>query len=74
MSVKINREIGQVLRNRRRRLGITQSKIAQQTGMSQQTVSRIEIGYDNFTIEQLMKYSKAVGYVATINLSVKEDK
>lgn len=73
MTIKINREIGQVLKDRRRLLGITQSEIAKRTGITQPIVSRIERGYANFTIEQLIKYSNAVGLQATINLSAKKE-
>jgi XRE family transcriptional regulator of biofilm formation len=47
------REIGERIKQRRERVGITQSELSERTGISLSIISRIELGQVTHKIEQL---------------------
>jgi ribosome-binding protein aMBF1 (putative translation factor) len=51
---------GAALRDKRRALGLTQSDLAELTGMSRSYISEIEGGHENISIERAEKLAKAV--------------
>ena len=55
------KEIGNMLRNLREQLNLTQEQVAEKIGYTHSTVSKIENGKWNFTIEKLQEYCKAIG-------------
>ena len=50
----------------RESLGLTQSRLARQIGVSQQLVSKVESGHDNITIETLIKFLNVLGVVIKV--------
>lgn len=64
-------EIGSKIRTARTKKHMTQSQLAQQTKISQQTISIIERGYANVAFATLGKVAKAVGLI--INIGVEDN-
>lgn len=50
----------------RKSSGKTQKQIAEETGLSPNTISRIESGDCTYTGDSLIKYAEALGYEVTI--------
>lgn len=50
----------------RKHSNVSQTELADRTGLSQQAVSRIETSYCNTTLDTLLKYSLALGYTIKI--------
>lgn len=48
--------------------GLTQKKLAEVLGITQAMVSKLESGEYNFTIEQLWKIAKKLGWTLSVNL------
>jgi y4mF family transcriptional regulator len=64
MFIKMNftlDNLSQLLRRRRRELGVTQADLARLAGLSLHGVSDIETGKGNPTLETLLKLSDALG-------------
>jgi len=70
MSEKKGQKIGPLLQMERRKSGISQAKISQQSGLTQATISRLENGDSNFYIATLESYVSALG--KKINLISKD--
>lgn len=56
----VSREIGLQIRARRNELGLTQTNLAQQIGVSQQQVNKYESGIGRIPAEQLMKLCRTL--------------
>lgn len=54
-------DIGQVLRTRRRELGMTQTVAAQFCGFSQRLISEIERGRGTVGIDKVIRYANGLG-------------
>ena len=46
---------------------ITQKQLSEITGLTQQSISRIETGSSNTTLENLTKYLRGIGYSIELN-------
>jgi len=57
-----HQKIGLLIRELRKKQGITQKDFAQKTGTSQSVIARIEQGNQNLTISELEKYGLALGH------------
>ncbi len=55
-------EIGKAIAERRNTLSISQSRLAKLSGVSVHTVSNIETGVGNVTIDTLLKVAGVLGY------------
>lgn len=55
------REVGEKIREAREKSGLTQKKIAEKLGISQQIISRIESGMHNISLETLEKVCRSLG-------------
>jgi micrococcal nuclease len=56
------RKIGLLLKLERRKVGMSQSEVAMKAGLTQATISTVEKGNANFTIDTLQRYVDAVGF------------
>ncbi len=56
----------------REKMGLTQGKLAERMGVSQQLVSRIESGSDNLTIETLIRFFDVFGVCLKIDILKRE--
>jgi len=66
--------LGAIVRARRKRLGWTQSELAEKSGITQAQISRVEAGRsENITIENLRGIAKAFG-CSVVDLLPDEDK
>jgi len=61
MSQKNDQKFGPLLQMERRKAGISQARISQQSGLTQATISRLENGDSNFYITTLESYVSALG-------------
>lgn len=59
-------EIGQAVAERRETLDITQDRLAKLCGLSVHTVSNLETGTGNVTLETLLKVADVLGYVVKV--------
>jgi transcriptional regulator with XRE-family HTH domain len=55
------RVFGANLRAARMKAGLTQSQLAERTGLTQQYVSLVEAGHQNITIDTMTALARAVG-------------
>jgi y4mF family transcriptional regulator len=55
------REIGLLLKNRRKELGLDQRNLARLSGVSVHSLSDIEVGKGNPTLERLSKIAEVLG-------------
>jgi len=62
------KEIGKALVERRDTLHITQARLAKRCGVSVHTLSNLETGEGNVTLDTLLKVATAVGYKVTIGV------
>jgi transcriptional regulator with XRE-family HTH domain len=53
--------IGAVIRNRRKRLGMTQQDVAEIAGVQRQTISRVETGNGTVAVTTLVRVALVVG-------------
>lgn len=60
--------IGQVVKNRRKNLGITQSHLAELAGVSVNTLYKIERGEANPTLEVVAKIADVLGMELTLTV------
>lgn len=56
----INRELGQRVRGRRKQIGMTQTGLADQLGISFQQVQKYEIGVDQISVPKLVQIARAL--------------
>lgn len=65
LSVWINqgneKQVLEILRGRRRKLGLTQREVADKTGYKQPHISEMECGGHSPTLRFLRKYAQAIG-------------
>ena len=59
-------DFSEVLRNERKKQGITQKELAQKTGFSQQVISYVERGRTDFSVSTLKKISEALDILIKI--------
>lgn len=62
------KEIGRCIVERRETLGITQARLAHLSGVSVHTLSNLETGTGNVTLDVLMKVASTVGYAVRVGL------
>jgi len=62
MDTENTQEIGLLLKLERRKIDMSQSEVATKSGLTQSTISTIENGDANFTIDTLQRYVDAVGF------------
>jgi micrococcal nuclease len=70
MDVEKKQKIGPLLKLERRKTGISQKGMARKSGLTQTTVSHLESGGSNFTINTLERYVDALGL--KLNLIAKD--
>lgn len=61
-------EIGQAIVERRDTLNITQMRLAKLSGVSVHTLSNLETGEGNVTLETLLKVAQTIGYKVHIGV------
>ena len=59
-------EIGQSIRERRVTLRISQGRLAELAGVAVHTISNLETGKGNVTVETLLKVAQVLGYAVRI--------
>lgn len=59
-------EVGQSIRERRVTLKISQGRLAELAGMAVHTISNLETGKGNVTVETLLKVTQVLGYAVRI--------
>jgi transcriptional regulator with XRE-family HTH domain len=62
------KEIGTVIAERRDTLNITQSRLAKLSGVSVHTLSNLETGEGNVTLETLLKVADTVGFKVRVGV------
>jgi len=62
------KEIGSAIVSRRDTLKITQARLAKLSGISVHTLSNLETGEGNVTIDTLLKVATALGYQVRIGV------
>ena len=62
MSEKATEGLGQLLKLERQKIGLSQRNVSARSGLTQTTISHIESGDSNFTIETLQRYVDALGF------------
>ena len=67
-SHELCRGIGERIRNLRQQMGLTQADLAKKLGVSQQIVSRIEMGQDNMALLTSKKVAQGLGKEVSIDL------
>jgi len=60
MAPTVYRELGQKIRARRERLGLTQDKLAAQVGLSRTSVTNVERGRQQMLVHQLIDFARAL--------------
>lgn len=69
MEIEVERPLlGCVLRDARRRVGVTQRQLAIRTGIAAPSLSRIENGHESPSYERFVACMEALGYDASIEL------
>ena len=59
----MNKRIGQMMREEREKAGMSLEEVATKMGYSSRnTVSRMELGQKDISVEDLRKFSEAVGF------------
>ena len=59
-------EMGQSIRERRATLKISQGRLAELAGVAVHTISNLETGRGNVTVETLLKVAQVLGYQVRI--------
>ena len=59
-------EMGQSIRERRATLRISQGRLAKLAGVAVHTISNLETGKGNVTVETLLKVAQVLGYAVRI--------
>ena len=67
MFILMNKKgIGQAIRERRRTLKISQGRLAELAGVAVHTISNLETGKGNCTVETLLKVAQVLGYAVRV--------
>lgn len=66
MQVLTPTQIGEAIRQARRRQGLTQTQVADALGLSQQWISAVESGKPNARIGAVLDLAHALGLIMTI--------
>ncbi len=61
-------EIGRVIVERRDELRITQARLARVSGLSVHTLSNLETGEGNVTLDTLLKVAETLGYKVRVGV------
>lgn len=61
-------EIGMAIAERRKTLDIPQSRLAELSGVSIHTLSNLETGNGNVTLDTLMRVASVLGYKVKVGL------
>lgn len=61
-------EIGAAIAERRRTLHISQGRLAELSGVSVHTISDLETGRGNITLETLLKIAATIGYKVSVGV------
>lgn len=61
-------EIGMAIAERRRTLGVSQGRLAELSGVSIHTISDLETGRGNITLETLLKIVETIGYRVSVGI------
>jgi DNA-binding XRE family transcriptional regulator len=56
------------LKEEREKLGLTQQQLANKSGLPRTTISKIESGFQNISIQKLMQFAKALNKELEIKL------
>ncbi len=62
------REIGEAIADRRHTLDITQARLAKLSGVSVHTISNIETGDGNITLDTMLKVASTIGYKVSVGI------
>ena len=62
------KEIGKAIIERRDTLKVTQARLAKLSGISVHTLSNLETGDGNVTLDTLLKVTKTLGYKVTVSV------
>ena len=62
------KEIGTSIIERRDTLKVTQARLAKLSGVSVHTLSNLETGDGNVTLDTLLKVTKTLGYKVTVSV------
>lgn len=62
------RQIGKAIAERRDTLCITQARLAKLSGVSVHTLSNIETGEGNVTLDTLLKVTSTIGYKVRVGV------
>ena len=62
------KEIGKSIIERRDTLKVTQARLAKLSGISVHTLSNLETGDGNVTLDTLLKVTKTLGYKVTVSV------
>ena len=62
------RQIGEAIAERRDTLGISQARLAKLSGVSIHTLSNIETGKENVTLDVLMRIASTIGYEVRVGV------
>lgn len=61
-------EIGIAIAQRRNTLNITQARLAKLSGVSVHTLSNLETGEGNVTLDTILKVSKTIGFKVVVGV------
>jgi len=61
-------DIGRSIAERRDTLGVTQARLAKLSGVSVHTLSNLETGEGNVTLETLLKVATTLGYQVRVGV------
>lgn len=67
-SVMVNKALGNIIKERRKTLGITQKYLAELAGVNPNTVIRIEKGIINPSVEVVTKIAEVLGMELTLSV------
>jgi transcriptional regulator with XRE-family HTH domain len=63
-----NVALGRILRDARRRAGVSQRRLAIRTGVAAPAISRIENGHESPSFERFTSFMAALGFEASVEL------
>ena len=66
MIINLPSDIGSIIRDARKRKGLTQTQLAQMVGIQQRTISVIETDPSNTSLKKIVKICKALGLIINI--------
>ena len=65
-----NRKIGELIQKRRLQLKLTQKDVAEMTGMTFKSISEIELGIRNPTLNTLNKILEILGLAISVQIKI----